>query len=282
MFLLKRILVVLFLNIILVSSAFALKTDFESVRKFHDQEIDMLLKDYTLEESLTVRAEIKRKEGELKQQKIVDIPGLYQKTGEADDRDIENVVNLYERKFVIIKKREVADKEIDLVKQALTERLYLPKDTVFTTIDNMPKLNDAVSNLKSDFLFGAYSTLIKNGQFLWILIFSIGFIVALWVLAKAWKSKSADGGGASELTISGGGFPAAPAAASENKDSSGAGGNMSISMSNSDFETFNFISLCENINDAFKKAPGSTSKIMWNNLPDFQTQIQFRRYFKFE
>lgn len=276
----KRIFFIVILNAFFVNSAFALRTDFESVRSFHDQEIDQLLKDYTLEESLTVRAELKRKEGELKEQKVVDIPGLYQKTGEADDRNIESVLNLYDRKFVIIKKREVADKEIELVKQALAERLYLPKDTVFTTIDNLPNINNAVQNLKSDFLFGAYSTLIKNGQFLWILIFSIGFIIALWVLAKVWKTKGE--AGPSELTISGG-FPSGGASNSiENLDSSVGRGDMSISMNNSDFETFNFTSLCQNINDSYIKTPGSTSAVLWKNLPDFQTQIQFFEVLKIQ
>jgi hypothetical protein len=276
----KKIIILMVSNLIFLNHAFALRTDFESVRKFHDQEIEQLLRDYTLEDSLTVRAELKRKDQELKDQQIVDIPGLYQKTGEANERGIENVLNLYERKFVIIKKREVAEKEIDLVKQALSERLYLPKDTVFTTLDNTPKLDDAVKNLKSDFLFGAYSTLIKNGQFLWILIFSIGFIIALWILAKAWKSKSESAGGG-EFTISGGGGAPAAEAATKPEDS-GSGKEMTINMSNSEFETFNFVSLCQNINSSFEKAPGSTAHMLWHHLADLQSQIQFHEILRIQ
>ena len=194
-----RFLFIIVFNVLFATQAFALKADFESVRKFHNAEVEQLLKDYTLEDSLTIRMELKRKDLELKDQKVVDIPGLYQKTGEVDDRGLENILNLYERRVVIIKKREVSEKEIDLVKQALMERLFLPKETTFTELDNIPTLDSAVKNLKSDFLFGAYETLIKGGQFLWIIIFSIGFIAAMWFLARVWKAKTVagDGGGGS-------------------------------------------------------------------------------------
>lgn len=276
---LKNIGFIAVFSLIFLNQAFALRTDFESVRKFHDQEIKQLLQDYTLEDSLTIRAELKRKDQELKDQKIVDIPGMYQKTGQADERGIENVLNLYERKFVLIKKRVLGDKEVELVKTALSERLYLPKDTVFTTLDNTLNIDDAVQNLKTDFLFGAYKTLIKGGQFLWIIIFSLGFILALWILARVWKSKS-EGAGGGELTISGGGLPSGESApASKDSDS---GKDMSISMSSSEFETFNFISLCQNINEAYEKSPGSTSQMLWQHLPDLQTQIQFYEIIKIQ
>lgn len=277
---LNKFLIFIALNMFLLSQAHALRPDFESVRKFHDQEIDQLLKDYTLEESLTVRAELKRKDGELKDQQVVDIPGLYQKTGEPDERGIESVLNLYERKFVFIKKREIGEKEIELVKSALTERLYLPKETIFTTIDNMPKLDDAVKNIKSDFLFGAYTTLIKGGQFLWILIFSIGFIVALWILAKVWKTKSGSGeaGAGSGASVGGTGF-GDNNSKSENKIEANDVGfekDLNVDSKNSQaFETFNFLTLCQNINDSYAKAPGSTSHILWHHLRDLQIQIQF-------
>lgn len=252
--------------------ALAIKADFNSVKEYHRQEIDLLLKDYTLEESLTIRVELNRKKDvELKEQEIVSLPGLYQKTGEATDESLENVLNLYERKFVFIKKREIAEEEMNLVKSSLSERLFLPEDTVFTTLDNTPKLDTAVKNIKSDFFFGAYKTLIKNGQFLWILIFSIGFIVALWVLAKVWKNKSDEAGG--EFTISGGGLPQADDQDHQSKKNDQAGA--SISLDSAEFETFNFLSLCQNINDAYDKAPGATSQILWQRLPDLQTQIQF-------
>lgn len=259
------------------TQAYALKPDFQSVRDYHNQEIELLLKDYTLEDSLTIRVELIRKDGELKEQEVVNLPGLYQKTGEPNDRGIENVLNLYERKFVLIKKREISEQELELVKSSLKERLFLPDNVVYTTLDNIPKLDSAVKNLKSDFVFGAYQTLIKNGQFLWILIFSIGFIVALWVLAKAWKSKSENGLGG-ELTISGGGFPQGDSATRADHDdrSHGSGGpGGSISLNSTEFETFNFESLCQNISESFVKAPGSTSHVLWQYLPDLQTQIQF-------
>lgn len=258
-----------------MSHAYALKPDFQSVRDYHNQEIDQLLKDYTLEESLTIRVELIRKDAELKEQEIVNLPGLYQKTGEPNDKSIENVLNLYERKFVLIKKREVSDKEIELVKSSLKERLFLPDDVVYTTLDNIPKLDNAVKNLKSDFFFGAYETLIKNGQFLWILIFSIGFIVAVWVLAKAWKSRS-ESGLNGELTINGAGLGAGLDGQAKHEESTQIDNALqNISQNNADLETFNFESLCQNINDSFSKSPGSASHIMWHCLQDLRTQIQF-------
>lgn len=258
-------------SLLFAAQAFALKPDFKSVRDYHNQEIDLLLKDYTLEESLTIRVELTRKEGELKEQEIVSLPGLYQKTGQASDRDIQNVLNLYERKIVFIKKREISNEEMELVQASLKERLFLPEDTVYTNLDNIPKLDSAVKNLKSDFIFGAYKTLIRNGQFLWILIFSIGFIVALWVLAKVWKSKSEGGG---EFTISGGG--AQPQADHDHQRSEDNNkGPASISLNSSEFETFNFLSFCQNMNEAYRKIPGATSHVLWQYLPDLQTQIQF-------
>lgn len=258
--------------LMLASNAFGMKSDYETVSMYHKQEIEQLLKDYTLEESLTIRVELKRKDEQEAPEKYVNIPGLYQKTGDSPDSKIENVLNLYERKVVLIQKREIGEKEMELVKSSLSERLFLPAETQFTMLDDIPQMGDAVKNMKSDFVFGAYNTLIKNGQFLWILIFSIGFIVALWVLAKVWKSKSEAGAGG-EISMAGGGDSSAPEA-SEREDSAG-GGMGSISMSNSEFETFNFGSLCQNINDASKRSPGSTAHIMWSHIPDLQSQIQF-------
>lgn len=273
-FLNKIMLVVLF-SFIIINNAFALKTDFESIRRYHDLEIELLLKDYTLEDSLTVRVELKRKNQELKDQDVFNIPGLYQKTGEDDGKTVENVLNLYERKFVFIKKREVQDKEIELVKQALTERLYLPKETVFTTIDNTPKLDNAVQNLKSDFLFGAYDTLIRGGQFLWILIFSIGFIVALWILAKVWKTKSAPAdGGSGSGGMGNGGSNFGGSSSSENNVKADKLG-FENPVAAGAFEILNFSSLCTSINECYKIAPGSTSHLLWTRFPDLKTQIQF-------
>lgn len=263
------------LSVVLAFQAHALKPDFQSVRDYHNQEIDLLLKDYTLEDSLTIRVEITRKDGELKEQEILSLPGLYQKTGEAPDKNIASVLNLYDRKIVFIKKREISDKEIELVKSSLKERLFLPDNVVYTTLDNIPKLDNAVKNLKSDFFFGAYETLIKGGQFLWIIIFSIGFIVALWVLAKVWKSRS-ENGLAGELTINGSGLGGGEAPqAAHDKDDGGGSKQTTISLNSAEFETFNFESLCQNLNDAFKKSSGSVASILWQYLPDLQTQIQF-------
>lgn len=284
----KKLSIVIIVNFVMATQAFALQADFESVRKFHDKEVEQLLKDYTLEQSLTVRMELKRKDGELKEQKIVDIPGLYQKTGEVDDRKLEYILNLYERRVVIIKKREVSEKEIDLVKQALMERLFLPKETTFTELDNIPTLDSAVKNLKSDFLFGAYETLIRGGQFLWIIIFSIGFISAMWFLAKVWKTKTGGGGEGGGGSGAGGVAPVAASAEShgnsENNikaDEFGFGKEMSISSKNSKaLEVLNFESLCVNIQDCHKALPGSTALILWQNFPDLYTQIQFYELIK--
>jgi hypothetical protein len=260
------------------SSAYGMKSDYETVSDYHKKEIEQLLKDYTLEESLTIRVELKRKDEKEAPEKYVNIPGLYQKTGDSSDSKIESVLNLYERKVVLIQKREISEKELKLVKSSLNERLFMPAETQFTLLDDIPKVGDAVKNMKSDFVFGAYNTLIKNGQFLWILIFSIGFIVALWVLAKVWKSKSESGGAGGEISMTGGGESSGQDVGSADDTvagGSGAGGVGSISMSNSEFETFNFGSLCSNINDAFKRSPGSTAHIMWSQIPDLQSQIQF-------
>lgn len=278
-----RFVFVVIFNVILSTQAFALRADFESVRKFHNAEVDQLLKDYTLEDSLTIRMELKRKDLELKDQKVVDIPGLYQKTGEVDDRGLENILNLYERRVVIIKKREVSEKEIDLVKQALMERLFLPKETAFTELDNIPTLDSAVKNLKSDFLFGAYETLIKGGQFLWIIIFSIGFIAAMWFLARVWKAKTVagDGGGGSGsgsggLGGSGSGDSHGNSENNIQAEEFGFEKELNISSKNSKaFETLNFKSLCQNLEDCYKVLPGSTAFLMWKMLPDLYTQIQF-------
>jgi len=256
---------------LMASSAFGMKSDYETVSNYHKTEIEQLLKDYTLEDSLTIRVELKRKDEAEAPEKYVNIPGLYQKTGDSPDSKIENVLNLYERKVVLIKKREISEKEMELVKSSLNERLFMPAETQFTLLDDIPKVGDAVQNMKSDFVFGAYNTLIKNGQFLWILIFSIGFIVALWVLAKVWKAKSEGSGG--EISM-GGGAEAVAAESLDKEDGSGAGLG-SMAMSNSDFETFNFGSLCNNINDAYKRSPGTTAHIMWTHIPDLQSQIQF-------
>lgn|GEM_PF-1860218 len=259
-------------TLMFAANAFGMKSDYETVSNYHKQEIEQLLKDYTLEDSLTIRVELKRKDEKEAPEKYVNIPGLYQKTGDSPDSKIENILNLYERKVVLIQKREISEKEMELVKSSLTERLFMPAETQFAILDDIPQVADAVKNMKSDFVFGAYNTLIKNGQFLWILIFSIGFIVALWVLAKVWKSKSEAGAGG-EITMAGGGESASPEHVE--KDDSAGGGMGSISMSNSEFETFNFGSLCQNINDAFKRSPGSTAHIMWSHIPDLQSQIQF-------
>ena len=278
-----RFLFIIVFNVLFATQAFALKADFESVRKFHNAEVEQLLKDYTLEDSLTIRMELKRKDLELKDQKVVDIPGLYQKTGEVDDRGLENILNLYERRVVIIKKREVSEKEIDLVKQALMERLFLPKETTFTELDNIPTLDSAVKNLKSDFLFGAYETLIKGGQFLWIIIFSIGFIAAMWFLARVWKAKTVagDGGGGSG-SGSGGSGGAGGGESHGNSENNiqaeefGFDKDLNVATKNSKaFETLNFESLCRNLNDCYDHLPGSTSHTMWQNFPDLNTQIQF-------
>jgi len=260
-----------FAIMMMVSNAFAMKSDYETVSDYHKKEIEQLLKDYTLEDSLTIRIELKRKDEKEAPEKYVNIPGLYQKTGDSPDSKIENVLNLYERKVVLIQKREISEKEMDLVKSSLSERLFLPAETAFTKLDDIPQVGDAVKNMKSDFVFGAYNTLIKNGQFLWILIFSVGFIVALWVLAKVWKSKGDGAGG--EISMSGGG-DSAVAEAVDKEDASGSGLG-SMAMSHSDLETFNFGSLCHNINDAHKRSPGSTAHIMWSHIPDLQSQIQF-------
>jgi hypothetical protein len=256
----------------MASSAFGMRSDYETVSDYHKKEIEQLLKDYTLEESLTIRVELKRKDEKEAPEKYVNIPGLYQKTGDSPDSKIESVLNLYERKVVLIQKREISEKEMDLVKSSLNERLFMPAETQFTLLDDIPKVGDAVKNMKSDFVFGAYNTLIKNGQFLWILIFSIGFIVALWVLAKVWKAKSEAGAGG-EISMAGGGESANHESA-EKEDSAGSGSG-AMSMSSSEFETFNFGSLCQNINDAYKRSPGTTAHIMWSHIPDLQSQIQF-------
>ncbi|MGH1467262.1 MAG: hypothetical protein ACRBBP_00060 [Bdellovibrionales bacterium] len=269
--LIKKIGIVSALLFFTVSNAYAIKADYETISKYHKVEIEQLLKDYTLEDSITIRVELKRQDAKLDAESVVSLPGLYQKTGDAHDSKIENVLNLYERKVVFIQKREVSEEEMALVKSSLKERLFLPEDTVFTVLDDTPKLDDAVSNMKSDFVFGAYNTLIKNGQFLWILIFSIGFIIALWVLAKVWKAKSEGGG---EISMSGGGGGAAEAVQAQKEDGDSGSGS-SISLNSSEFETFNFGSLCQNINDAYKKAPGSTANILWAHMSDLQTQIQF-------
>ena len=253
------------------SNAFGIKSDYETVSRYHKTEIEQLLKDYTLEDSLTIRIELKRKDEKEAPEKYVNIPGLYQKTGDSPDSKIENVLNLYERKVVFIKKREISEEEMKLVKSSLTERLFLPESTTFTSLDDIPKVGDAVQNLQSDFVFGAYNTLIKNGQFLWILIFSVGFIIALFVLAKVWKSSSESAGG--EISMSGGEGGAAEASSEGGSGSGSEGGGLSLN--SSEFETFNFGSLCQNINDAYKRSPGSTAHILWSQIPDLQSQIQF-------
>ena len=256
----------------IVSHAFGMRSDYETVSKYHKEEIQQLLKDYTLEDSLTIRVELKRKDEKEAPEKFVSIPGLYQKTGDSPDSKIENVLNLYERKVVFIKKREISEEEMTLVKSSLTERLFLPEATAFTALDDTRKVGDAVKNIKSDFVFGAYNTLIKNGQFLWILIFSIGFIVALWTLARVWKAKGEGGG---EISMAGGEGGAAGFGDDKSEEAAGLGGAGSMALSGSEFETFNFGSLCQNINDAYKKSPGSTAHILWAHIPDLQTQIQF-------
>ncbi len=268
--LIKKTVLVLALLFFILSNAFGIKSDYETVSKYHKIEIEQLLKDYTLEDSLTIRIELKRQDSKLDEELIVNLPGLYQKTGNAHDSKIQNVLNLYERKVVFIQKREISKEEMALVKSSLKERLFLPEDTAFTVLDDTPKLGDAVNNIKSDFIFGAYKTLVKNGQFLWILIFSIGFIVALWFLARVWKSRSEGDG---EVTMSGGGegIQVAQTQRENNELENGT----DISLNSHEFETFNFGSLCQNINDAYKKSPGSTAHILWAHMPDLQTQIQF-------
>ncbi len=268
--LIKKLVLVFVPLFFMLSSAFAMKSDYETISKYHKVEIEQLLKDYTLEDSLTIRVELKRQDSKLDEELVVSLPGLYQKTGDVHDSKIENVLNLYERKVVFIQKREISKKEMALVKSSLKERLFLPEETVFTVLDDTPKLGDAVNNIKSDFIFGAYKTLVKNGQFLWILIFSIGFVVALWFLARVWKSRSESDG---EVTMSNGGSGGQSVQMDgENSELEASAG---LSLNGHEFETFNFKSLCQNINDAYKKAPGSTAHILWVHLPDIQTQIQF-------
>ena len=261
--------------------ALALTADFDSIKAYHHDEIEQLLQDYTLEESLKIRVELKRKDESLAEEEVVSIPGLYQKTGNYSDADLDKVLNLYERKIVLIKKREVSDEEMQLVKTSLRERLYLPEDVQYTLLDDLPKIDEAVSNLTTDFFFGAYSTLVKKGQFLWILIVSLGLMLALWVLAKVWKSKSDNSNSSSELSLSGDG----PSAFSQDdnsvkeEDYSYAQNN---GVSESDLETFNFKSLCDNLVDAYTQAPGSTAQILWEQVPDFKSQIQFYEIIKIQ
>ena len=57
---------------------------------------------------------------------------------------------------------------------------------------------------------------------------------------------------------------------------------MGAGVDSSDFETFNFNSLCQNLKEAFQKAPGTSSHIMWAHLPDFRSQIQFYEIIKIQ
>ena len=140
--------------------AFGLKADINTVKAYHNDEINQLLTDYTLEDSLNIRVELKRKDTKLTEQEIVSIPGLYQKTGEFSEVDLGKVLNLYDRKIVLIQKRQVSNEEMDLVKSSLKDRLYLPEDVQYTVLDDTPKIQEAVSNISNDFFFGAYVTLI--------------------------------------------------------------------------------------------------------------------------
>jgi hypothetical protein len=268
----KKISAISIVCTLMSSHAFGMRSDYETVSKYHKQEIEQLLKDYTLEDSLTIRVELKRKDEKEAPEKFVSIPGLYQKTGDSPDSKIENVLNLYERKVVFIKKREISEEEMALVKSSLSERLFFPEDTQFTSLDDTRKVGDAVKNIQTDFVFGAYNTLIKNGQFLWILIFSIGFIVALWTLARVWKSSSEGGG---EISMAGGDGAGAGFGDEKSDEASASGGAGNMALNSSEFETFNFGSLCQNINDAYKKSPGSTAHILWAQIGDIQSQIQF-------
>jgi len=269
------------LGLFVASQAFALKADLESVKAYHQDEIQQLLKDYTLEDSLNIRVELKRKDAKLSEEEVVNIPGLYQKTGEFNEADLGKVLNLYERKVVLIKKRIISDEELNLVRTSLNDRLYLPEDVSYTMLDDVPKVSEAVSNLGNDFVFGAYATLVKKGQFLWIIIFSLGFILALWILAKVWKSKSESAGGASELSMSGAGAGDTAKDNSSSKDDDYSYANASGS-SDSDLETFNFRSLCSNLLEAHSQAPGSTAQVLWAQIPDFKSQLQFCEIIKIQ
>jgi len=279
---LKSLKYLVLLGLFVSVQAFGLKADINTVKAYHNDEINQLLTDYTLEDSLNIRVELKRKDTKLSEQEIVSIPGLYQKTGEFSEVDLGKVLNLYDRKIVLIQKRQVSKEEMDLVKSSLKDRLYLPEDVQYTVLDDTPKIQEAVSNISNDFFFGAYVTLIKKGQFLWILIFSIGFIIALYVLAKVWKGKSqgADAGGSSEMSMSGGGFEAAKDQASDKNDDSAYGAQGGFT--ESDLETFNFKSLCSNLTDAYAQSPGSTSQVLWQQIPDFKSQIQFYEIIKIQ
>lgn len=267
----KKLIVYFIVAMFAVQNAFALKADFTSISKYHQEQVKQLLADYTLEDSLNIRIELKKKEGKLEEQEVVSLPGIHYKVGESAEENIEKVLNLYERKVVFIMKRQVSEQELTLVKSSLSERLFLGDDFQFTMLDDIPKVNDAVNNLKNDFVVGAYSTLIQKGQFLWIIIFSLGFILALWILAKVWKAKSEGSGG--EISMAGG--SAAPEASQVDKKENNNEGISAQAASSSEFETFNFTSLCENINDAFNKSPGGCANILWSNIPDLASQIQF-------
>ncbi len=266
----KKLTTVFIVTMFLVQNAFAIKSDFTSISKYHQEQVKQLLADYTLEDSLNIRIELKKKQEKLPEQEVVSLPGIHYKVGENAEENIEKVLNLYERKVVFIKKREVSEQELNLVKSSLSERLFLGEDFQFTMLDDIPKVDDAVKNLKNDFVVGAYSTLIQKGQFLWIIIFSLGFILALWILAKVWKAKGDGAGG--EISMSGGGAGGEAPIAEKKEDSdqqayAQAGGS-------SEFETFNFSSLCENINDAYKKSPGGCANVLWTHIPDLASQIQ--------
>lgn len=259
--------------------AYGLKPDFDSVSKYHQEQIEQLLKDYTLEDSLNIRIELKKKQDLKADEEAVSLPGIYLKTGETDSDNIEKILNLYERRVVFIKKRQISEQEQSLVEGSLKERLFLPEETQFTVLDDVPKFDDTVKNLGNDFLFGSYNNLIKKGQFLWIMVFAIGFFLALWILTRVWKKSPEESAGGGEISFGGSGTSPQ---ASESQSGGGSDGPQTISLSSADFETFNFESFCENINAAFEKAPGSCAHILWSKIGDLESQIKLHEIIRIQ
>ena len=274
-------------------------TGLDDVNAFHDYEIKKILKDYTLEKSLNITYEITLKEGvntEDFTKKIYDLPGIFQEVSDKEKSSRGKIIKIlasFERDIIIIEKRKISDSERTLVEAALVKSLYLPEGYQFRYVDESGIIGDKARNIVADFLSGAYSTLIAEGQLLWLFFLGIGVICAIFISSKIVRTSKNDGymsssGSSGHFSSSGPSGGASLALGGSDKlddldlnsrsvssSSKQWGNNDAVGASRDDvgFDVFSFNVFAENILRAYEKYPGVSRKILWSYFPKGKAQL---------
>ncbi len=188
------VMIIFFTNIV-----FAQPVPFEKIQDFHNDRVEVIKKNYGLEEDVDVSVLLSLNEMKslnvFSKKQSIKLPGLLL-GGIQVERDPATIgmfeiisdLSNYKREVTVVKKKQVSDEEIQALILSLKEHLSLRPDETVRVEDKSFKFDVAMKDWKTDLKKSLYESTFKSAAWTWVPV--VLFVLSLLGFILSWALKS--------------------------------------------------------------------------------------------